>query len=111
LSLRSIKIGSLALKNNVFLAPMAGITDLSFRRLNREYGIGLAFTEMVSAVGLKQGTGKTHHYLDASPEDRPLGVQIFGADADVLAEAAKFITDRGFDILGHQHGLSREKSG
>ena len=109
MSFSSIKIGSLSLKNNVFLAPMAGITDLSFRLLNREYGVGLAFTEMVSAVGLKRGTGKTHHYLDASPEDRPLGVQIFGADADVLAEAAKFITDRGFDILDINMGCPVKK--
>ncbi len=104
-----MKIGSLSLKNNVFLAPMAGITDLSFRLLNREYGVGLAFTEMVSAMGLSRGAGKTRHYLDSSPKDRPLGVQIFGADAAVLAEAAKFITDQGFDLLDINMGCPVKK--
>lgn len=104
-----MKIGSLSLKNNVFLAPMAGITDLSFRLLNREYGVGLAFTEMVSAVGLTRGTGKTRHYLDSSLDDRPLGVQIFGADAAVLAEAAKYITDQGFDLLDINMGCPVKK--
>jgi tRNA-dihydrouridine synthase len=61
-----MKIGSLSLRNNIFLAPMAGITDLSFRLLNREFGVGLAFTEMISAAGLIRGTGKTYHYLNTT---------------------------------------------
>ena len=104
-----MNIGSLSLKNNVFLAPMAGITDLTFRLLNREYGVGLAFTEMVSAVGLTRGTGKTSHYLDSTPADKPLGVQIFGADAAILAEAAKFVTDLGVDLLDINMGCPVKK--
>ena len=104
-----MNIGALSLKNNIFLAPMAGITELSFRLLNREYGVGLAFTEMVSAAGLTRGAGKTRHYLDTSPEDTPLGVQIFGADADVLSDAARFITDRGFDLLDINMGCPVKK--
>ncbi|MBU0653095.1 MAG: tRNA-dihydrouridine synthase, partial [Proteobacteria bacterium] len=80
-----MNIGHLQLKNNVFLAPMAGITDLPFRTVVRSFGCGLAFTEMVSASGLIRGTEKTFRYLASSPADRPLGVQLFGSDPDTLA--------------------------
>ena len=97
------------MKNNVFLAPMAGITDLPFRLLNREFGVGIAFTEMMSAVGLIRGTGKTLQYLNSTPEDRPLGVQIFGSDPAVLSEAAKVITDQGFALLDINMGCPVKK--
>ena len=104
-----MKIGSLSLRNNIFLAPMAGITDLSFRLLNREFGVGLAFTEMISAAGLIRGTGKTYHYLNTTPDDKPLGVQIFGSDPAVLAEAAKVITDMGVALLDINMGCPVKK--
>ncbi|MHB9098135.1 MAG: tRNA-dihydrouridine synthase, partial [Syntrophales bacterium] len=59
-----MKIGRLSLKNDIILAPMAGITDLPFRTIVREFGCGMAFTEMVSAIGLVRGMGKTSRYLD-----------------------------------------------
>jgi tRNA-dihydrouridine synthase len=89
-----VKIGNLTLKNNVFLAPMAGITNLPFRILAREFGCGLAFTEMISANGLVRKTNKSYHYLLSSPDDKPLGVQIFGSDPTILFEAAQVATDR-----------------
>ena len=104
-----MKIGPLSLRNNIFLAPMAGITDLSFRLLNREFGVGLAFTEMISAAGLIRGTGKTYHYLNTTPDDKPLGVQIFGSDPAVLAEAAKAITDMGVALLDINMGCPVKK--
>ena len=104
-----MKIGNLSLKSNIFLAPMAGITNLPFRTLVREFGCSLAFTEMISAAGLVRNTGKSYRYLDSSPDDRPLGVQIFGSDTDVLAEAAQIVTDRGADLLNINMGCPTKK--
>lgn len=104
-----MKIGNLSLKNNLFLAPMTGITNLPFRTLVREFGCSLAFTEMISAVGLVRKVEKSYRYLDGSPDDRPLGAQIFGSDADVLAEAAQIITDRGVDLLNINMGCPVRK--
>ncbi|MCX5838748.1 MAG: tRNA-dihydrouridine synthase, partial [Deltaproteobacteria bacterium] len=93
-----MNIGCLHLKNNVFLAPMAGITDLPFRTVARSFGCGLAFTEMISATGLVRGTGKTLRYLVSSHGDRPLGVQLFGCDPETLAAAARIAAERGADL-------------
>jgi tRNA-dihydrouridine synthase B len=94
-----VKIGDLSLKNNVFLAPMAGVSNLPFRIVARGFGCGLAFTEMVSANGLVRGMEKSRRYLDSSEQDRPLGVQIFGREPDVLADAARIVTAAGADLI------------
>jgi tRNA-dihydrouridine synthase B len=104
-----VKIGNLALKNNVFLAPMAGITNLPFRILAREFGCGLAFTEMISANGLVRKTNKSYRYLLSSPEDRPLGIQIFGSDPAILSEAAQRVTDFGADLIDINMGCPVRK--
>jgi nifR3 family TIM-barrel protein len=104
-----MKIGTLSLKNEMILAPMAGISNLPFRLLNREFGVGLTFTEMISANGLMRGMQKSMHYLNAHSDDRPLGVQIFGADPSILAEAAKIITDLGADLLDVNMGCPVKK--
>ena len=102
-------IGRLHLKNGVFLAPMAGITDLPFRTIVREFGCGLAFTEMVSANGLLRGKGKTCRYLDSSPDDRPLGVQLFGSDPATLSEAARIAVEKGADLIDINMGCPVKK--
>ncbi len=102
-------IGRLCLKNGVFLAPMAGITDLPFRTVVREFGCGLAFTEMVSANGLLRGKGKTCRYLDSSPDDRPLGVQLFGSDPATLSEAARITEEKGADLIDINMGCPVKK--
>ncbi len=102
-------IGRLHLRNDVFLAPMAGITDLPFRTIVREFGCGLAFTEMVSANGLVRGKGKTCRYLDSSPDDRPLGVQLFGSDPATLSEAARIAAEKGADLLDINMGCPVKK--
>jgi nifR3 family TIM-barrel protein len=102
-------IGRLRLRNGVFLAPMAGITDLPFRTIVREFGCGLAFTEMVSANGLLRGKGKTIRYLDSSPVDRPLGVQLFGSDPATLSEAARIAAESGADLLDINMGCPVKK--
>lgn len=104
-----MNIGHLQLKNNVFLAPMSGITDLPFRTIVRSFGCGLAFTEMVSGSGLIRGTEKTFRYLASSPADRPLGVQLFGCDPDTLAKAARIATERGADLLDVNMGCPVKK--
>ncbi len=104
-----MKFGNLSLKNNVFLAPMAGITNLPFRSLVRKFGCGMAFTEMISANGLVRATGKSYVYLDSAPDDKPLGVQIFGSDPATLAAAAKIVADRGADLLDVNMGCPVKK--
>lgn len=104
-----MKIGNLALKNNVFLAPMAGITDLVFRTLVRRYGCALCFTEMVSSNGLIRKTQRSYGYLESSSDDRPLGVQIFGADPDVIADASQIVADKGADIIDINMGCPVKK--
>ncbi len=104
----SLSIGRLVLRNRVLLAPMAGVTDLPFRTIVRGFGCGLAFTEMVSASGLLRG-GKTCRYLDSSPLDRPLGVQLFGADPAALAEAARIAAAGGADLIDINMGCPVKK--
>jgi tRNA-dihydrouridine synthase B len=104
-----VNIGRLRLKNDICFAPMAGITDLPFRTIVREFGCSLAFTEMVSASGLVRGMSKTFRYLDSSPEDRPLGVQLFGSDPETLAEATRMTVERGADLVDMNMGCPVKK--
>ena len=84
-----LKIGSLELADNLLLAPMAGITNLPARILAREQGAALCFTEMISVNGLVRDGRKSFELLRSSAEDRPLGVQLFGDDPELLAEGAR----------------------
>ncbi len=77
-----ITIGNVTLKNNVFLAPMAGVTDLAFRRLCHEFGAGLSFTEMVSAKALSFADKKTRRLADTA--SLPTALQLFGSDPSVF---------------------------
>jgi nifR3 family TIM-barrel protein len=107
--LSKMNIGNLSLKNNIFLAPMAGITDLPFRVLSRSFGSPLCFTEMVSANGLVRRTHKSYEYLKSSPDDSPLGVQLFGSDPEILSEAAGIVADLGADIIDINAGCPVKK--
>ena len=84
--LHSIKIGSVELNNNVFLAPMAGISDMPFRVLCKEFGAGLVYTEMVSSKGMFYDDTKTKKLMEISEAERPVAVQIFGSDAKIMAD-------------------------
>ena len=86
-------IGSLKLDNPIILAPMAGITSQPYRRIMKRYGAALVFTEMVSANGLIRDGRKTRELLASCSEEAPLGVQLFGDDPQVLAEATRMIAD------------------
>lgn len=106
--LRPLKIGSLVLRHNVVLAPLAGITNLPFRLVCRDVGAALAFTEMVSVNGLVREGVKTLALLKSSPEDRPLGIQLFGDKPDDLAEAARIVEGYG-DLLDINMGCPVRK--
>ncbi|AYE34487.1 tRNA dihydrouridine synthase DusB [Clostridium septicum] len=90
-----MKIKNLEFENNVFLAPMAGVTDISFRGLCKEMGCGLVYTEMVSAKALYYGSDNTKSLLRIAEEERPVAAQIFGNDPDIMAEIVKkYFNDR-----------------
>lgn len=94
-----LEIGAVRLENRFILAPMAGVTDLPFRLLCREQGAGLVCTEMVSAKAIMHGNKNTDSLMEIHPEERPVSLQLFGADADIISEMAKRIEERPFDIL------------
>ncbi len=87
------RIGSLQLDNPIILAPMAGITSLPYRRIMKLFGASLVFTEMVSANGLIRDGRKTRELLLSCSDEAPLGVQLFGDDPQVLAEATRMIAN------------------
>ncbi len=93
--LKPLKIGSLTLAHNVVLAPLAGITNLPFRVICRRMGAALAFTEMVSVNGLVRSGSNTLALLKSTPEDHPLGIQLFGDTPEDLAEAARRVEGAG----------------
>lgn len=94
-----LEIGAVRLENRFILAPMAGVTDLPFRLLCREQGAGMVCTEMVSAKAIMHGNKNTDSLMEIHPEERPVSLQLFGADADIISEMAKRIEERPFDIL------------
>ena len=106
--LKPLTIGSLVLPHNVVLAPLAGITNLPFRLICRKAGASLAYTEMVSVNGLVREGVKTLSLLKSSPEDRPLGIQLFGDKPADLAEAARMIEGYG-DLLDINMGCPVRK--
>ena len=97
--METFKIGNVTLENNIILAPMAGVCDLPFRVLCKEQGAGLLCMEMVSAKGIYYRNRNTEILLATVPEERPVSLQLFGADADIMSEMAKRIEERPFDIL------------
>lgn len=98
-----------AAKKGAFLAPLAGISDLPFRLISRTQGCSLAYTEMISANGLVRETARTYEYLKMNIDDHPLGVQIFGADPQIMAEAAGIVADKGVDLIDINMGCPVRK--
>ncbi len=94
-----MKIGSVIIDPPVACGPMAGVTDLPFRRLVREAGCGLTVTEMVSAKALCYGSAKTEVLLRTDPDEHPVSVQMFGSDPDILAETARKLEEYPFDLI------------
>lgn len=84
-----MKIGNLEVKNNIFLAPLAGVTDISYRGICKSMGASLVYTEMISAKALYYGSKKTQEMLSFSNEEKPVGVQLFGSEPKVMAEVCR----------------------
>ncbi len=104
-----MQIGPYKLKNNLVLAPMAGVTDRPFRQLCRSLGAGMAVSEMVSSNSLLWGSAKTKRRADHTGEEEPRSVQIMGADPEMMAEAAKYNADNGAQIIDINMGCPAKK--
>jgi nifR3 family TIM-barrel protein len=102
-------IGNIKLDNITVLAPLAGITNLPMRLIAKEAGCGLVCSEMISSNGLVHQSGKTEKLLESIAEEKPLSVQIFGSDPDIMAAAAKIVELSGADILDINFGCSVKK--
>lgn len=105
-----MKIGNLTLDNNVFIAPMAGITDLPFRIICKEQGCGLVYTEMISSKGMYHNDEKTHNLMKISEGEKPTAVQIFGSDPDIMSSAMeKLNTNKDAAIVDINMGCPAPK--
>lgn len=98
-TIKQLQIGNVTLKNNLILAPMAGVTDLPFRLLCKEQGAGLLCMEMVSAKAILYKNKNTEELLTIDPRENPVSLQLFGSDPDIISEIAKQMENRPFDIL------------
>lgn len=94
-----MQIGNVKIENNVILAPMAGVTDLPFRLLCKEMGCGMLYTEMVSAKAVLYQNKNTEALLAVTPQENPIALQLFGSDPQVMAEIAKRLEERPFDVM------------
>ena len=103
-----IKIGNVEIKNNIFLAPMAGISDMPFRVLCKEKGAGLVYTEMVSSKGMFYEDKKTRQLMAIDERERPVAVQIFGSDPKIMGEIAKEVSKEA-DIIDINMGCPAPK--
>ncbi len=110
-----LRLGALRVRPATVLAPMAGLTDSLFRRfLRRLGGCGLVVTELISAEGLVRARRarkrqRTLDYLEFTPEERPIGAQLFGANPEVMAEAARISEELGFDLVDINLGCPAPK--
>ncbi|NLJ87271.1 MAG: tRNA dihydrouridine synthase DusB [Epulopiscium sp.] len=104
-----MKIADVNIPNPVFLAPMAGVTDLPFRLLCKEMGCGLVYTEMISAKGLFYGNENTKLLLEVDEKEHPVAVQIFGSDAEIMSQMAKKLEETDIDIIDINMGCPAPK--
>lgn len=106
--IHKIKIGNVEINNNVFLAPMAGITDVPYRSICKEFGVGLTYSEMISAKGMYYNDEKTRLLMKKAKKETPFAVQIFGSDADIMAKVAEEISGSA-DIIDINMGCPAPK--
>lgn len=104
-----MRIGSFELKNNLIVAPMAGVTDRPFRQLCKRLGAGMAVSEMVTSNSLLYGSAKTRRRANHEGEVSPISVQIAGADPAMMAEAARYNVDHGAQIIDINMGCPAKK--
>jgi tRNA-dihydrouridine synthase B len=102
-------IRDVQIPTRLVLAPMAGVSVQAFRRQGRRFGAGLVCSEMVSCAGLHHGNERTLGYLRIASDERPLAVQIFGSEPEVMAEAAQMVEDAGADLVDVNFGCPVKK--
>ena len=105
---KSIKIGDLNIENNIFLAPMAGVTDLAYRKICKEFGAGLVYTEMVSSRAIFHNDEKTKQLMNIEGEKKPIAVQIFGSDEETMKYATRYVSEFA-DIIDINMGCPAPK--
>ncbi|MBQ2938422.1 MAG: tRNA dihydrouridine synthase DusB [Clostridia bacterium] len=103
-----MKIGNVELENNLILAPMAGVTDLPFRKICKEFNPGLVCTEMVSSKAIFHDDSKTKLLMNTNGEKRPISMQIFGSDEETMGYAAKYVSELA-DIVDINMGCPAPK--
>ena len=106
--LKKMKIGNVELENNLILAPMAGVTDLGFRKICKEFGPGLVCTEMVSSKAIFYNDSKTKLLMNTKGEKRPISMQIFGSDEETMGFASKYVSELA-DIVDINMGCPAPK--
>ena len=104
-----MKIGNIEFESNVFLAPLAGITDMAFRRVCRSFGAAYAETEMVSAKALSFGDKKSFELMKIAEDEHPCGIQLFGSEPGIMASSAKLAVESGADIIDINMGCPAPK--
>jgi tRNA-dihydrouridine synthase B len=104
-----MQIGSLSIDSLFFLAPLAGYTDLPFRLLCRRFGAGLCYSEMISCNGLQFRQKSTLSLLASVPEERPVAMQLFGHEPEIMADAASFLSSLPIDIIDLNMGCPVKK--
>ncbi len=107
--LKRLQIGNFTTENNIFLAPLSGIGDRSYRILGRMFGAALTFTEMVSAHGIVNKNRKTLDLLKITKRERPAGIQIFGSNPEIMSIAASMLGEYPADIIDINAGCSVSK--
>jgi len=104
-----MKIGNIELTTPLIMAPMAGITDLVFRKLCAEFGAGLVVTEMVSAKAMSFGNERTADLLATDAAENPVSAQLFGSDPEIMGQVAASLNDSNFDIIDINMGCPAPK--
>lgn len=108
--IKKIKIGNIEVENNVFLAPMAGVTDIPFRKICRKFGPGLTYTEMASTKAMEFGSDKTEKIIQIMSDERPSIVQIFGSDKDTIRKTIERLNQQeDIDIIDINMGCPAPK--
>lgn len=109
MTVSTLTIGNVSISPPIVLAPLAGITNLPFRAMVKRQGCGLVCSEMISANALVYGSEKTGKMLESSDKEKPLSIQIFGGEPEIMAKAARMVEAAGADILDINFGCSVKK--
>ena len=108
-TLKPIKIGNIVIETPVLLCPMAGVTDLPFRRLVKRFGAGLVTSEMIASQAMIRDHQRTHKMAAAESDEYLMSVQLAGCDPEMMAMAAKMNEDKGAQIIDINMGCPAKK--